>query len=72
MAAQCGEIRSRRLDDPPRAIFEQLPQLGEVMALTRSAWCVHERHGQYATPGQEGPVGLVLGSDIDLRAFYDC
>ena len=47
-----------------------LPTLGRVMALTRNASCVHEKTGRYEQVGGEGPVGLVLGSDIDLRVFY--
>ncbi len=43
--------------------------LGRVMALTRNASCVHERHGQYLNVEAEGPMGLALGEDIDLRLF---
>ena len=42
--------------------------VGEVMALTRSDHCVHEKHGEYLSPEIEGPVGLFLG-EIDLRLF---
>lgn len=42
--------------------------VGEVMALTRSDHCVHEKHGTYLDPEIEGPVGLFLG-EIDLRLF---
>ena len=40
------------------------------MALTRNDWCVHERHGEYLDIQADGPVGLVLGPDIDLRVFF--
>ena len=40
------------------------------MALTRNDSCVHERHGQYLDIQADGPVGLVLGPDIDLRVFF--
>ena len=42
------------------------------MALTRNDWCVHERHGRYQDIQADGPVGLVLGPDIDLRVFFSC
>jgi putative hemin transport protein len=51
-------------------IVAQLPTLGPVMALTRNASCVHEKTGRYEHVSGEGPVGLVLGPDIDLRVFY--
>ena len=60
---RCGE---------PQAIFRDLGTLGEVMALTRNDWCVHERHGRYQDIQADGPVGLVLGPDIDLRVFFSC
>ncbi len=43
--------------------------LGRVMALTRNASCVHERHGPYLKVEANGPMGLALGEDIDLRLF---
>jgi len=43
--------------------------LGEVMALTRNASCVHEKVGIYKNSSQDGPVGLLVG-EIDLRIFY--
>lgn len=52
------------------AIIESLEPLGEVMALTRNASCVHEKTGVYRKAGHQGPVGVVLGGEIDLRAFY--
>ena len=71
VAAGCGQIRSRQLDaQTPQAIFRELGGLGEVMALTRNDACVHERHGTYQDIRADGPVGLVLGPDIDLRVFF--
>lgn len=69
VAAECG-LRSTVLDDP-QAIFRSLGTLGHVMALSRNAWCVHERHGRYEDIQAEGHVGLVLGPDIDLRLFFE-
>ncbi|SAI20717.1 heme degradase [Bordetella ansorpii] len=70
VAAQCGGLRAVPLAGTPQAIFKELGSLGEVMALTRNDWCVHERHGRYEDIQAEGPVGLVLGPDIDLRVFF--
>ena len=72
VAADCG-LASIELDGtPPQALFRALGTLGEVMALSRNAWCVHERHGRYEDIQAEGPMGVVLGPDIDLRMFFDC
>jgi putative hemin transport protein len=71
VAARCG-LESIELDAmPPQTLFRELGTLGEVMALSRNAWCVHERHGRYEDIQAEGPVGVVLGPDIDLRMFFD-
>ncbi|MFL9947794.1 hemin-degrading factor [Paraburkholderia agricolaris] len=51
-------------------LFEQMPQLGAVMALTRNEAAVHEKDGTYEDMSHDGTVGLVLGSAIDLRVFY--
>ena len=70
VAAQCGSLSSIRLFGQPMDILKEIPRLGAVMALTRNAYCVHERHGRYLNVQSEQPVGLVLGPDIDLRIFY--
>jgi len=69
-------------DDPPAllqatrlcttwpTLAEALPGLGEVMALTRNASCVHEKTGTYCKPTVHQQLGLVLGPDIDLRLLY--
>ena len=66
-------LNARRLRaDWPRLIAG-LESVGEVMALTRNASCVHEKTGVYRNTSASGPVGkemgLVLG-EIDLRVFY--
>lgn len=71
VAANCG-VESIELLAPPQDVFREIGTLGEVMALTRNDWCVHERHGQYLDIQAQGPVGLVLGPDIDLRVFFSC
>lgn len=72
VAAGCGGVKATALHGEPQAIFRDLGALGEVMALTRNDWCVHERHGRYLDIQADGPVGLVLGPDIDLRVFFSC
>ncbi|MCD0505711.1 hemin-degrading factor [Bordetella petrii] len=73
VAAQCNGLRATALTraESPQQIFRELGSLGEVMALTRNEWCVHERHGQYESIQAGGSVGLVLGPDIDLRVFFN-
>lgn len=72
VAAGCGGARVTPLGGEMQALFRELGTLGEVMALTRNDWCVHERHGRYEGINATGAVGIVLGPDIDLRVFFDC
>jgi putative hemin transport protein len=58
-----------RLASDWAAMLPAVGTLGRVMALTRNASCVHERKGPYLKVEAEGPMGLVLGEDIDLRLF---
>ena len=57
------------LDGDWRAILNEMPAAGRVMCLTRNENCVHERHGRFEDVQVNGPHGLVLGPDIDLRLF---
>ncbi|MGO1671141.1 MAG: hemin-degrading factor [Sphingobacterium sp.] len=50
-------------------LFNALPALGPIMALTRNDHAVHERKGTYSKAGFHGQVGLVVNPDIDLRLF---
>jgi len=68
VASECGEA-TIRLECDFRELVMQLPRLGRVMALTRNESCVHERVGRFQNVSFDGPVGLVLGPDIDLRIF---
>ncbi|MYZ42873.1 hemin-degrading factor [Achromobacter sp. KS-M25] len=70
VAAGCAGIDAIALQPDFQSIFRQLPSVGRVMALTRNDWCVHERHGRYEDVRADGPMGLVLGPDIDLRVFF--
>lgn len=72
VAANYGPIKSVHLNGTGQSVFRKIGRLGEVMALTRNSSCVHERHGTYRDIQAEGPVGLVLGPDIDLRVFFTC
>jgi putative hemin transport protein len=65
-----GPLGSVRLAGPWPELFERLPQLGPVMALTRNETAVHEKTGCFGHMSHEGQVGLALGKDIDLRIFY--
>lgn len=69
VAADCGVV-STALAGTAQEIFSALGVLGPVMALSRNDWAVHERHGTYLDIQATGPVGIVLGPDIDLRLFF--
>lgn len=60
-----------RLKSDWKGIFESLPGLGTVMALTRNAHAVHEKVGRYEDVQVRAHGGLVLGPDIDLRLFLN-
>ena len=64
-----GEMQAVQLLPKWADIMASIEPLGEVMALTRNASCVHEKVGIYKNASQEGPVGLMVG-EIDLRLFY--
>jgi putative hemin transport protein len=53
-----------------RDMLAAMPGLGRVLCLTRNEHCVHERRGRFEQVSANGPHGLVLGSDIDLRIFF--
>lgn len=52
-------------------LLKEVNTLGYVMALTRNDHCVHERKGIYTKVGFNGPVGLIVTPDIDLRLFMN-
>ena len=51
------------------ALIGAMPRAGRVMALTRNAHAVHERHGTYGNVSAGPGHIMVLGPDIDLRLF---
>ena len=63
-------LGAERLQADWPAILQALEPLGDVMALTRNASCVHEKTGVYRNASHNNHVGLVLGGEIDLRVFY--
>jgi putative hemin transport protein len=67
--SEVGEFQVIRLKSKWHEIMASIGPLGEVMALTRNASCVHEKVGIYKNASQDGPVGLLVG-EIDLRIFY--
>ncbi|MGB9577753.1 MAG: hemin-degrading factor [Halothiobacillaceae bacterium] len=75
VAAHVGEpedaaLSVLRLQPRWRELFYALESLGEVMALTRNASCVHEKTGTYCNVSCTDRGGLVLDRQIDLRLFF--
>ena len=58
-----------RLDGDWAELIADLPALGEIMALTRNADCVHEKYGAFDNVSIGPGHGLVLNEEIDLRLF---
>lgn len=52
------------------ALLQSLKPCGPLLALTRNQSTVHEKTGIYEKLSGEGPVGLALGEEIDLRLFF--
>lgn len=66
-----GQDSIHRLRSEPAAILQTIEKLGRVMALTRNNEVVHERKGLYSNLSFQGPMGLALNPDIDLRLFMN-
>lgn len=64
-ALQALPLRAEWLD-----ILKALEACGPVMALTRNESTVHEKDGIYQNVSAQGPVGLALSREIDLRLFF--
>lgn len=58
-----------RLKPDFEGILKDVHTIGQVMALTRNDHAVHERKGVYDNMSFDGPVGLAVNPDIDLRLF---
>jgi putative hemin transport protein len=52
-------------------LIQTLPELGEVMSLTRNEAAVHEKVGAFGNISLSGKTGLVLNDAINLRLFLD-
>jgi putative hemin transport protein len=57
------------LDPRPEGVMPWIARMGDVMALTRNAACVHERIGTYEDYHPGPHAQMVLGAEIDLRIF---
>lgn len=68
VAANIG-VDTIRIDPDPDRIMAAAQLLGEVMALTRTASCVHEKIGVYDNYHSGKHASMVLNEDIDLRIF---
>ena len=60
---------SVRLSSDFGALLGRLPEVGEIMALTRNNHVVHEKVGAFGNIHIGPGHGLVLNHDIDLRLF---
>lgn len=63
-----------RLRSESKEILKDIEALGQVMALTRNEYAVHERKGVYQNVSfmkGHGNMGLVVNPDIDLRLFMN-
>jgi putative hemin transport protein len=69
VALNCGTPMATRLRGWWSEFVQKLPSLCRCMALTRNEAAVHERKGSYEQVEIFGPMGQVLGPDIDLRLF---
>ncbi|WP_434290617.1 hemin-degrading factor [Celeribacter sp. SCSIO 80788] len=72
VAAHTGQtpgMTVTRIAAHPDAVMPRLTALGEVMALTRNASCVHERVGTFETYKSGPHASMVLGKEIDTRIF---
>ncbi len=68
-AARVGHD-ARRLTSDVRGLLSALEQAGEVKAITRNEYAVHEHLGSYTHQHLDGHAGLILNpGGIDLRLF---
>jgi putative hemin transport protein len=60
-----------RLRAPYGGVLRAMPAIGRVKTMTRNAQVVIERWGVFEqVEADEGPMGQVVGVDIDLRLFF--
>lgn len=70
VSSACDGKTVVRLKENWEGIFNNLEQLGNLMALTRNKAAVHEKTGIYQNISFKGHAGLVLDENIDLRVFH--
>ncbi|MDN5937554.1 MAG: hypothetical protein L0H83_02715, partial [Salinisphaera sp.] len=70
VAARCGD-GVMRLTGDVQHLLKGLEPVGEVMALTRNEFAVHERHGRYHRLYLRKTGGVAVGEEIDLRYFFN-
>jgi len=68
LAAHTGQGVTR-LTAQPDEVMPRIERLGEVMALTRNASCMHERVGTYGNYKSGPHAAMILQPEIDLRLF---
>lgn len=66
---QAPDMTVTRIKAHPDEVMPRLTALGEVMALSRNASCVHERVGTFETYKAGPHASMVLGKEIDTRIF---
>lgn len=69
LAAAYVGATATRIEAHPDHIMAAAEQFGEVMALTRTPSCVHEKVGVYENYHTGSHAAMVLTEDIDLRIF---
>ena len=65
-----GALQATPLRGAWLEILQGLQACGPVMALTRNPSVVHEKTGVYRNVSGQGPMGIALDADIDLRLFF--
>ncbi|MFV8812057.1 hemin-degrading factor [Yersinia enterocolitica] len=63
---------AKRLKGDARALLAALEAVGEVKAITRNTYAVHEQMGRYENQHLNGHAGLILNPrNLDLRLFLN-
>jgi len=70
VAAKVGH-EAIRLQPDFADILGALPEIGEVLALTRNEACVHERHGTFDGLAIEGNRGIVRNRELELTLLLE-
>ena len=74
LASHVGDGAVRLIDDA-ETILRAVSPLGNVMALTRNEFCVHERKGVYDNcdffKHGKTAMGMFVNPDVDLRLFMN-